>query len=89
MAIIRLIQHSSLTPSANIGRARALLTVGTLLCTGAIPGFAQNAPSLANVAQNPVASVISLPFQGFYNVKHPDNGAEWSTRVGLQFLFQK
>jgi hypothetical protein len=27
--------------------------------------------------------------QGFYNVKHPDNGAEWSTRVGLQFLFQK
>jgi hypothetical protein len=63
MTIIPLPQHSLQKLWASIGRARALLNVGTLLCVGAITSAAQEAPSLANVAQNPVASVISLPFE--------------------------
>ena len=67
--------------------------------------------ALAKAAQNPVAKLISVPFQNnfnfgvgpedvtpyvlnvqvqaFYNVEHPDNGANWQLRVQLQLLFPK
>jgi hypothetical protein len=63
MTISHLTRRWLLVLPANIRHARALLAIGTLLCADASPSLGQDAPSLANVAQNPVASVISLPFE--------------------------
>jgi hypothetical protein len=64
-----------------------------------------SATELAKLAQNPVGNLISVPFQnntnldfgpekgtqnsGYYNVVHPDNGANWQIRAQVQFLFPK
>ena len=33
--------------------------------------------------------IVSLQFQSFYNVIHPDHEAEWSTRFQIQYFFPK
>jgi hypothetical protein len=45
----------------------AWLTLAILLCAGAVPSLAQDAPELAKKAQNPVAHLISVPFQNNFN----------------------
>ena len=32
---------------------------------------------------------VNISFQAFYNVEKPEYGADWSTRVQVQFLFPK
>lgn len=52
---------------------------------------------LSQQAANPLADLISLPFQNnlnlqtqlYYNVVRPDFGPEWQWRVQAQFLLPK
>ena len=52
---------------------------------------------LAAAAQNPIASMISLPIDspsglsrgGYYNVVAPDGAPQWSLNLAVAFLFPK
>ena len=63
------------------GAALAALAAATVDCA-----LAQDQADLAKASQNPVAAMISLPFQNntFFNV-----GPDWSLRFTVALLFPK
>ena len=80
------------------------LAAAVLLSTG-VWAAGESAEELAKKIQNPVADLISVPFQNnfnfnvgpeddlqlqaYYNVVTPDDGADWQLRFQFQFLFPK
>jgi hypothetical protein len=92
-------------------RAMVVLVAALLFATaaraaeaGAPSGGADEATKLAKQTQNPVANLISVPFQNdfgkvglpvntqlqaFYNAEKPEFGPDWQLRFQLQFLFPR
>jgi hypothetical protein len=60
-------RHAHSFPALGAKRVSALLTALLLLCACAASTFAQDASELAKQVQNPIASLISLPFQNNFN----------------------
>lgn len=67
----------------------------TLVVSAFLPGAvaSQSADELAEAAANPIADLISLPFQlnndfglGEFDVVKPDIGPDWQLRIQLQTL---
>ena len=50
-----------------LNRPRSFILAVVLSITTTIPAFAQETPDLAKQAQNPIASLISVPFQNNFN----------------------
>lgn len=63
------------TISAQLPRVQgtflALLVAVSALCAAALPAWAQETPEIAKQAQNPIASLISVPFENDFN---PETG---------------
>jgi hypothetical protein len=64
-------------------RVRLLAIVGVVVLVGAPRAFAQSAEELAKQTQNPVASLISVPFQGNWDFGKGDDG-EPATTLNIQ-----
>jgi hypothetical protein len=71
--------------------ASIILLLVTATASPASALTAMSAEELAKLAQNPIANLISVPFQNNtnYNVVHPDDGPNWQLRFQVQFMFPK
>jgi hypothetical protein len=70
---------------------KILLTLCVLGATSHALAQDPSASELAKKAQNPIASMISLPIQSNinYNLEKPDITGDSSIRLQLQFMFPK
>jgi hypothetical protein len=70
-------------------RTRLLLGAASILCGLHVGSLAraQSAGDLAKAAQNPIASMISLPIQN--NLNFGVGSHSWQVRTQIQFLFPK
>jgi len=72
-------------------KALGAIALPGLLCAMGLPvRAAQSNEELAKAAQNPVANLISVPFQDNINFNvGPEFGPNWTWRLQAQLMFPK